>query len=481
VDRQPRLAAFDAVMYGIEGDPILRSVIIALLVLDREPDRELAIDRIERMTLAVPKFRQRVSGSSWSPTPPRWETDPNFDLSYHLRWHRAPVEDGTLRPALTTARRMAEQDFDRARPLWEVTLVSGLPDGRAAVVLKIHHAITDGMGALQLAAALLDLERSPDPVATAKPKAPKAGQLDPLSRAFQGIQYESSSLVRGVTAVATATPGLAYRAIRHPQASAGEALGFAGSATRVLAPASTPLSPIMTGRSLSSHLDYVEVPFADLRAAAKSQGATVNDAYLTIVMGALGRYHGEHGAVVDSLRVNMPINVRPAGDASAGGNAWVPARFPVPVGGADPADQMRRLGPLLRQAREEPALALSQPVYQVLARLPRPVATALAGGLMKGTDFAATNVPGPPIPVYFAGAQVERLMPFAPKGGAAVNFALFTYDGVAQIAVNLDLAAIPDPEVFMGCLRAACDDVLALGRMPAAPKPKARKAPVRRD
>jgi hypothetical protein len=177
----------------------------------------------------------------------------------------------------------------------------------------------------------------------------------------------------------------------------------------------------------------------------------------------------------------MPINVRPAGDASAGGNAWVPARFPVPVGGADPAVQMRRLGPLLRQAREEPALALSQPVYQVLARLPRPVATALAGGLMKGTDFAATNVPGPPIPVYFAGAQVERLMPFAPKGGAAVNFALFTYDGIAQIAVNLDLAAIPDPEAFMGCLRAACNDVLALGRSPAAPTRKARRAPARPD
>lgn len=462
--RQPRLAAFDAVMVGVEDDPVLRSVIIALLVLDTEPDREAAVDRIDRMTLAVSKFRQRVVGNPWSLVPPRWETDPNFDLLYHLRWHRAPFDDGTLGPALATARSMAEQDFDRARPLWEVTLVSGLPQGRAAVVMKIHHAITDGMGALQLAAALFDLERAPERVQAAKPTPPEAEQLDLLARVFQGIQYESTSVLRGVRSVATGAPRLALRAARHPLGTAGDTKDFVASATRVLAPASTPLSPVMTGRSLSTHLDFVEVPFADLRTAAKAQAATINDAYLAVVTGALGRYHREHGSPVEALRVNMPVNLRQPGDSTAGGNAWVPARFPVPVAHTDAAVRMRELGPLLLQARTEPALMLSQPAYRLLATLPRPIATVLAGGLMKGTDVAATNVPGPPMPVFFAGAKVDRLMPFAPKGGAAVNFALFTYAGVAQIAVNIDTAAIPDAEAFMRCVREAVDEVVAVGR-----------------
>jgi hypothetical protein len=83
--------------------------------------------------------------------------------------------------------------------------------------------------------------------------------------------------------------------------------------------------------------------------------------------------------------------------------------------------------------------------------------------MMKGTDIAATNVPGPPIPLYFAGARITELLPFAPKGGAAVNFALFTYAGQALIAVNIDTAAVYDGDQFLECLREAIAEVRALG------------------
>ena len=130
-DRLDRMGAFDAVMWGVEQDPILRSVIVAMTVLDREPDMEQLVDRVTRMTLAVPKLRQRVIGNPVSPIPPRWELDPHFDLGYHLKRYHVPA-DGTDRPLLRIAQQLAEQDFDRDRPLWEIAVVHGFDAGRAA-------------------------------------------------------------------------------------------------------------------------------------------------------------------------------------------------------------------------------------------------------------------------------------------------------------------------------------------------------------
>jgi hypothetical protein len=177
----------------------------------------------------------------------------------------------------------------------------------------------------------------------------------------------------------------------------------------------------------------------------------------------LRRYHEEHGDVPSSLRINMPVNTRRAGDGEVGGNRWVPARLLVPIDERDPAARIELLSPLLKRARTEPALLLSDHAYRLLTRLPAMVATNVSAGLMKGTDFAATNVPGPPIPIFAAGAEVLHMLAFAPKGGAAVNVAMLTYRGTVQLAVNIDLAAIPDPDLLIRCLREGFDEVLAVG------------------
>ena len=158
-ERLDRMGAFDAVMWGMEHDPILRSPIVAMTVLDAVPDVDLLIDRITRMTLVTPKLRQRVIGNPISPIPPRWETDPNFDLSFHLKRYHVPA-DGTDRPLLRIAEQMGEADFDRDRPLWEMALVQGWDGDRSAVIIKLHHAITDGVGGMAMAASLFDLTRA---------------------------------------------------------------------------------------------------------------------------------------------------------------------------------------------------------------------------------------------------------------------------------------------------------------------------------
>src|SRR4051812_440763 len=118
----------DALMWTIEKDPLLRSTITAVAVLDRAPDRDRLVESLDRATRLVPRLRQRVVSNAFSIAPPRWEFDPNFDLSYHLRFARA-AGDGTLRDLLDMAQPVAMQGFDRARPLWEFIIVEGLAEG----------------------------------------------------------------------------------------------------------------------------------------------------------------------------------------------------------------------------------------------------------------------------------------------------------------------------------------------------------------
>ena len=145
-------------MWTIEKDPMLRSTITAVLVLDQAPDPARLRHILERGTRMVARMRQRVRGNPLSVAPPRWEVDPHFDLDYHLRWVRA-AGARDLRSVLDLAQPMAMQGFDRARPLWEMLVVTDLADGGAALVMKIHHAITDGVGAVQIALVLFELSR----------------------------------------------------------------------------------------------------------------------------------------------------------------------------------------------------------------------------------------------------------------------------------------------------------------------------------
>jgi diacylglycerol O-acyltransferase len=161
--------------------------------------------------------------------------------------------------------------------------------------------------------------------------------------------------------------------------------------------------------------------------------------------------------------MTMPINIRNAETADVAGNQFAPARFPVPLDIDDPVERMRAIRALVAQQRGEPALALAEPLSGALRRLPTGVTTGVFGSMLRGIDFVTSNVPGVPIPVYLAGARMEAQFPFGPMSGAATNITLMSYLDEAQIGVNLDPAAVTDPDVFLECLRDGFDEVLKAG------------------
>jgi WS/DGAT/MGAT family acyltransferase len=218
----------------------------------------------------------------------------------------------------------------------------------------------------------------------------------------------------------------------------------------------------MRGRSLAVRFDTFALALEDLKRAAKAVDGTLNDAFVGAVTGGLRRYHERHGRPAAELRMTMPINLRQGDEEGRAGNVFAPARFPVPVGVADPAARMRLIHELVSRQRSEPALAFLDDVTALLGRLPRVLSASLFGSMLKAIDFVTSNVPGPPFPVWASGARVEKMFGFGPLSGAAANVTLFSYDGQLHVAINTDPAAVPDPELFVQCLGEGVAEVLSV-------------------
>ncbi len=462
----------DALAWNMEHDPGLRSTIVGITWLKSPPDLDALTARLDRATRLAPRFRQRPVHPPGPFATPRW-VDCEVDLSLHLRRIAAPSPH-TPRTVIEFARSEAMTEFDPFRPLWVMTLVEGVTGGRAALVMKLHHSLTDGLGAVQLGWLLFETSPEPEPVTPVEEFGP-----EPVPGGPELVREALSRSARRMVATARDGLGLVVPAttttVRHPLRSTLDVLATASSLGRFVRPASETLSPVMTRRGLGRHLDMIEVEVDALKAAGSAAGSTLNDAFVASVTGGLRRYHELHGAPVQELRVTMPVSTRREVDP-VGGNRFTLERFTLSVGEADPANRIRTTGWQCRAARYEEALPLSDAVAGVLNLLP----SWVIGSMLKHVDFVASDVPGVPVPLYLAGAEVTGTYAFGPTTGAALNVTLLSYRGTCCVGCTIDTAAVPDPEVMMGCLRQGFDEVLALAgahRPARSPLADAERAP----
>lgn len=439
----------------LERDPLLRSTIVAVAVLDSAPDWDTLVERLDRATRLTPTFREKLVPTPLGLAPPRWTLDPDFDLTWHVRRARAPLP-GDLRSVLDFARNAGMSAFDHDRPLWEFTLFEGLEDGGAALVMKVHHSLTDGIGGIQLAAHVVDLQRAPTDLGP-MPPAPVARRRGAADELVDAVMFDLRRALGLGGEVARRLPGTVIRVLRNPVQAASETVSTVRSIARFVKPVTATLSPLMTERRLQWHYDVLEVPLDRLKLASRTVGGTINDGFIGGVTGGLRRYHERHGAHVDVLRLTMPISIRTEDDLE-GGNKLTLARFEVPVGIENPATRMLEIDDLCSALREERAIPHSNTIAGVLNLLP----IAVTGGMLKHIDFLASNVPGFDAEVFVGGAMLNAFYAFGPTLGSASNVTLMSYRGTCYMGVNTDAGAVSDPEVFLECLREGFDEVLAL-------------------
>ena len=443
-------------MWRLEKDPHLSSTFAAVTILDKHPDFDRLLARMERAVVAVERLGQRVQPAPVNLTAPMWVDDVNFDLRYHVR-HLALPKPGTMRQLLDLASLIACDPFDRTRPLWQFVVVDGLRGGKSALIEKLHHTITDGEGSVKLSLQFLDFERDPpeppplDPqeLADREPPAPDSNS-DVLRDLLTGSLRMPLGLLRQIKDLLSDPTGI-------PGAGSAAADTVRGVMSQ-LNDTEQARSPLWVGRSLRRRMEVLQAPFDETRAAAKRLGGTLNTAFLTAAAEAAGRYHERMGAPVEELRASMAVSTRNEG---SGSNAFSLARMLVPTSDMPIAERFTWIQAAAGEARESNATASLETLAAVASTLPTSLITRLARQQSQTIDFATSNVRGAPVPLYVAGAQVLQNYAVGPLAGVAYNLTLLSYNHSLDMGVNIDTAAVTEPELLRECLEKAFADLIS--------------------
>lgn len=401
------MSDLDALLWAVEHDPKNRTTITALARLDGPIDHDELRTCVEQASHAVPRLRQRVVAGTAGRS--LWSTDSDFDLDRHL--DITTVTDGSDAALADVVRDRVVRPLDRTRPLWEFTLLDGPPGEGSALLLKAHHALSDGVGGVAMMAALFDVDADIEPPIAPVPSQSEAPRHAPPRSATDQAWRLGETL------------GAAYRMLRP------------GPAEPVVASA----------RSAGLDLRFLAVDLDDLRAAGARVGGTINTAFLTAVAIGVADHTGMTGRT--PLRIGIPVSTR-APDADTG-NHWSPTRIDIALAaGAEPDAVAAGLLADAARLRTDPVHVLLPFAATGLRLFPDPAVAAVFGAVSARTDVAASNVPGSPLPLRLCGRAVRELIPFGPLSGTAVNVTLLSYAGVAHIGIASDPAAVTDPDAL---------------------------------
>lgn len=466
---EPEMTALEAMMWRSEADPLLRSHGVVIKLLDGAPDWARLVAGHEWAIRRVPRLRHRVVDDPSLLGPPAW-AESEVDLEHHLT--RVELAGGaTFDDVLEIAGDMLEEGLERDRPQWRAVLVEGLPEGQAAYVLALHHALADGTGVMQL----FDLLHSDRPEPTEKkytpPPPPGVSRLSEPGLMAQHAGKAVTGAVGNALRFARQVAETSFQAITAPEATAR----FAASLARVTASAPGTQSPLLTDRGLGRRLAIIDVGVAEMRRAGKAAEGTLNDAFLAGLLGGLRRYHEAHGVAVDELPMALPVSLRTV-DEQTGGNRFAGARIAGPVGTVDPVERMRAVRERVLAAREEPALDFMGITAGVVSRIPVPVLTRLTASFTCSIDLQASNFRGLSRPSYIAGARVLRIFPFGPAPGCGLMATLASHEDRCCIGLTIDTEAFTDPDGLIVAMGDAFDEVVALEptadpAQPATPAP----------
>jgi diacylglycerol O-acyltransferase / wax synthase len=453
-----QLSPMEAIMWRVGQDATLRMTVGALAILDHAPTTEALSERLAVAAGNAPRLRRRPDDPTGMRARPAWVDDPDPAPERHLR-SLSVASPGSTRQLLDLAGLLESVPFDPDCSPWDLTLIEGLDDGRAALYLRAHHVLTDGVGGIRLLGLLLDEPKWPRFVVTPPAKRPRAaeepgvnGDRRPGTLTITvDLPAAVRRLIGGVNAARDVSP--TDTAVRGVQ----RALDVANSVSRQLMVTGGPLSSRPASRSLFSRLEVISVDGA--RAASLALGGSRNDLLVAAAASGLGRYHGELGQPTAELRLATPTSQHRGHEM--GGNWFAPARLEVPTAVGRPGPQFGVVVERLAQARKEPALQVASTVAATLGRLPTRVLLPALHAQADSVDFAATALPGLRGARHVCGSLIEAIYPLGPRLGCPMNITAFGNDDRLDVGIALDAAALEQPDLLVKCLTDAFDSYVA--------------------
>jgi diacylglycerol O-acyltransferase len=412
-------------------------------------DYDRLVELISQRIALVPRYRQKVRFIPGHIANPVWVDDEDFDVTYHVRRSALP-KPGTAAQLRELVGRLQSRQLDRNRPLWEIYLVEGLEGGRVAIITKTHHAMVDGVSAVDIGTVILDLTPSPREVPDDdwRPrKGPGAASL---------VVGAVTDLVRRPTEVLDT----ARAALVDARSTAGKVTTIAGGvlqSARTMV-RSAPSSPLNVPIGEQRRFGMATTELEDYKLVRKTHGGTVNDVVLATVSGALRTWlltRGESVTPTTTIRAMVPVSVRSEGES--GGNRVSSYFVDLPVGEGNAVMRLHQVSFAMRGHKESGESVGADALVQLTGFAP-PTIHALGARVASSFskrlfNVVVTNVPGPQFPLYAAGARMLSMYPVVPLSkGQAVSIGLTSYDGGVFYGLNADRDAMPDVDVLASCI-----------------------------
>ena len=481
-----QLSALDAQFLHVESATTFGHV-GAMLVLDPStaPGGEISLDDVRdlleaRLHLAG-VLRQRLVEVPLGLGRPYWIDDPDFDIEFHLRELTLPRPGDDEQLAEQVARIHA-RPLDRTRPMWEMYLIHGISAGRSAVYSKVHHAAIDGISGAEILEIVLDI--TPVPRQVEPPDQPwqpprTPNRLELLERGLQSLVREPKEAVRslpralphlidlpgaanvpGAQAISELTAALVQRAASPAD---GE------PARRTLSAPRTPLNgPITAHRRFA----FGSLPLEDVKRVKNALAITVNDVVMALCTSVLRRWLLDHDALPTvPIVVAVPVSIRSEEPEVEQGNQLSVMFAQLPTHIADPTERLRLVQDAMREAKQQ----FDGVPATILQDLSAAIPTALSGLAARAffrtvtipgppVNLFVSNVPGPQLPLYVAGAQVLGVYPVSAVSDltGGLNITLFSYNGALDFGLIACRELVPDVWNLIGYLRDALEELMEL-------------------
>ncbi|MBN8867199.1 MAG: wax ester/triacylglycerol synthase family O-acyltransferase [Solirubrobacterales bacterium] len=482
-----QLTALDAQFLAIETDRNYGHVGgLAILDPSTAPGGRLTIGDLEQLILdrlhLVAPFTQRLVSVPFSLDWPYWMTDEHFDIGYHCSEIALPAP-GSREQLADQVGRIYSRRLDRSRPLWEIYLIHGLEGGKVALLSKTHHAAIDGMSGSEILTALYDL--SPEPRETDAPDGEEGGSMpggrDLLTMWAKSIPRTPLNVIdRLATVVPHADLAMAAFGVpgsrRLSRLMSRIRIGLGAEEDQVIErpPIKAPRGPY--GAPLSPHRIFGlgSVSLDQVKEVKNAFGVKVNDVVICLVAGAVRAHLIETGQLPDDPLLGMiPVSVRTEEERGTFGNKISAMIAPLPTHVDDPAERLEFIHAEMRVAKDShdalPAEALRDLTAfvppAVHARAAR-VVTQLAGRFTRPPwNVIVSNVPGPPIDLYFAGAKLEAMYPLSIiSDGIGLNVTIMSYRDSIDIGITADREQTPEVQTLISGMQGELDQLLAAAR-----------------
>ncbi|MEU4801854.1 wax ester/triacylglycerol synthase family O-acyltransferase [Actinosynnema sp. NPDC023587] len=419
-------------------------------------DYDGLVDLIEQRLSLVPRYRQKVVHVPGRLARPVWVDDPDFDVTYHVRRSALPKpgNDGQLHDLVA---RLMSRPLDHSRPLWEIYLVEGLARNRSAVITKTHQAMVDHMGAPEIGQVILDVSATPRrPVESLWMPQPEPSGLQLVADAVAEVVQRPGELVENVRSAAVDTV-----------ATVRKVAGALGGLASVVRTAATPApgSPLNVRISPQRRFAVARTRLDEFRAIRRAHGGTVNDGVLAVVSGALRNWLLSRGEVVTAqttMRAMAPLYVR---DDDGSGSQVAAYLVDLPVGEPNPVVRLHHVGHATRAHQESGQQVAAQTLVKFSGFAP-PTLHAL--GARAASSFSrrlfnvvVTNVPGPQVPLYAAGAKMIEMFPVVPLAKSqALSIGVTSYDGGVYFGLNADRDAMSDVDVLAAMVEESVEELM---------------------